>query len=97
MSPIGGASGVRKDEDGYPCPLIGGGRRRLSRTLSRKRMRKTLIRGADKEAEMRQQSHLTRPPRLEGKSKNAMMNPVRKPKAKGNRPSERSDRSLSEA
>ncbi|NTW30563.1 MAG: hypothetical protein HGB34_02515 [Candidatus Moranbacteria bacterium] len=59
-------------------------------------MRKTLIRGADKEAELRQQSHLTRPPRLEGKSKNAMMNPVRKPKAKDSRPSERSDRPASQ-
>lgn len=92
MSPIGGESEASKDEDGYPCPLIGGGRRRSPRTFSRKRMRKTLIRGADKEAEMRQQSHVTRPPRLEGKSKNAMMNPVRKPKAKDNQPSERSDR-----
>ena len=35
-------------------------------------------RGDKKEA--RQEMHLTRPPRLEGKAKNAMMNPVRKKK-----------------
>lgn len=44
-------------------------------------MKKTLIRGADKEKEAQEHFHLTRPPRLEGKSKNAMMNPVRKKKA----------------
>lgn len=36
----------------------------------------------DKKTQIRQQDHLTRPPRLEGKVKNAMMNPVRKPKKK---------------
>ncbi len=30
--------------------------------------------------EVRQETHLTRPPRLEGKVKNVMMNPVRKKK-----------------
>jgi len=34
----------------------------------------------DKGKIVRQTSHLTRPPRLEGKVKNAMMNPVRKSK-----------------
>lgn len=36
----------------------------------------------DKKKLLREQDHLTRPPRLEGKVKNAMMNPVRKPKKK---------------
>jgi len=36
----------------------------------------------DKKQFIRQHDHLTRPPRLEGKVKNAMMNPVRKPKKK---------------
>ncbi|MBU6323289.1 hypothetical protein KGQ55_01215 [Patescibacteria group bacterium] len=31
---------------------------------------------------LRQQDHLTRPPRLEGKVKEAMMQPVQKPKKK---------------
>lgn len=35
---------------------------------------------SDKKKFLREQDHLTRPPRLEGKVKNAMMNPVRKPK-----------------
>ncbi|MEI7750279.1 MAG: hypothetical protein WCJ25_04755 [Candidatus Moraniibacteriota bacterium] len=59
-------------------------------------MRKTLIRGADKEQEAQEHFHLTRPPRLEGKAKNAMMNPVRKPKATSGRLPERSDRPSSE-
>lgn len=33
----------------------------------------------DKKRELRATDHLTVPPRLEGKVKNAMMNPVRKP------------------
>jgi len=32
----------------------------------------------DKKRRLRESDHLTRPPRLEGKVKNAMMNPVRK-------------------
>ncbi len=32
----------------------------------------------DRKSLLRQQDRLTRPPRLEGKIKNAMMNPVRK-------------------
>ncbi|HCR52621.1 TPA: hypothetical protein DIV48_03205 [Candidatus Kaiserbacteria bacterium] len=32
---------------------------------------------------LREQDRLTRPPRLEGKVKNAMMNPVRKKKKQG--------------
>lgn len=59
-------------------------------------MKKTLVRGADKEKEAQQNFHLTRPPRLEGKVKNAMMNPVRKPKSADNRLPERSDRPSSE-
>lgn len=45
-------------------------------------MKKTQNKGlkGDKR-EVRQEMHLTRPPRLEGKVKNAMMNPVRKKKA----------------
>lgn len=35
---------------------------------------------------LRQQDHLTRPPRLEGKVKNAMMNPAKKPPKKGRKP-----------
>lgn len=34
----------------------------------------------DRKRLLREQNHLTRPPRLEGKIKNAMMNPVRKKK-----------------
>ncbi len=34
----------------------------------------------DKKKLLREQDWLTRPPRLEGKAKNAMLNPVRKPK-----------------
>ena len=34
----------------------------------------------DKKKLFREQDHLTRPPRLEGKVKEAMMRPVRKPK-----------------
>jgi hypothetical protein len=48
-------------------------------------MKKTLIRGLDKEREAKEHMHITRPPRLEGKSKNAMMNPVRKKKADAGR------------
>ncbi|MEI6649840.1 MAG: hypothetical protein WCL23_00205 [Candidatus Moraniibacteriota bacterium] len=55
-------------------------------------MRKTLITGLDKERESKENLYPTRPPRLEGKSKNAMMNPVRKPKAGSGRLPERSDR-----
>jgi hypothetical protein len=44
-------------------------------------MKKTLIRGLDKERETKEHMHIPRPPRLEGKSKNAMMNPARKKKA----------------
>ncbi|HWQ59787.1 MAG TPA: hypothetical protein VN420_01415 [Candidatus Fimivivens sp.] len=44
-------------------------------------MKKTLIRGANKEQEAQEHFHVTRPPRLEGKAKNAMMNPVKKKKA----------------
>ncbi|NTW14359.1 MAG: hypothetical protein HGA31_05005 [Candidatus Moranbacteria bacterium] len=44
-------------------------------------MKKTLIRGLDKERETKERMHTTRPPRLEGKSKNAMMNPVKKKKS----------------
>lgn len=59
-------------------------------------MKKTLVRGMDREKEAQERFHLTRPPRLEGKTKNAMMNPVRKKKvAKAERP-ERSDRLSSE-
>ena len=36
----------------------------------------------DKKKLLRELDHLTRPPRLEGKVKNAMMNPIRKPKKK---------------
>lgn len=32
----------------------------------------------DKKKFLREQDHLTRPPRLEGKVKNTMMNPIRK-------------------
>lgn len=35
---------------------------------------------ADKKKVLRQTDHLTTPPRLEGKAKNAGMDPVRKPK-----------------
>lgn len=34
----------------------------------------------DRKRLLREQDHLTRPPRLEGKIKNAMMNPIRKKK-----------------
>ena len=34
----------------------------------------------DKKKRLREVDHLTRPPRLEGKAKNAGMNPVHKPK-----------------
>jgi hypothetical protein len=34
----------------------------------------------DKKKLLRQSDHLTRPPRLEGKAKNAQMNPVKKKK-----------------
>ncbi|MCK9352188.1 MAG: hypothetical protein WCT49_03110 [Candidatus Paceibacterota bacterium] len=34
----------------------------------------------DKKRLLRESDHLTRPPRLEGKVKNAMMNPVKKKK-----------------
>ena len=34
----------------------------------------------DKKKLLREQDHLTRPPRLEAESKNAKMNPERKPK-----------------
>lgn len=34
----------------------------------------------DKKKILREKDHLTRPPRLEGKVKNAKMNPIRKPK-----------------
>ncbi len=34
----------------------------------------------DKKKRLREQDWLTRPPRLEGKVKNAMINPIRKPK-----------------
>jgi hypothetical protein len=36
----------------------------------------------DKKKILRQKGHLTRPPRLEGKVKNAKMNPVKKPNHK---------------
>jgi hypothetical protein len=36
----------------------------------------------DKKKRLREQDHLTRPPRLEGKAKNAAMNPKRKMKRK---------------
>ncbi len=36
---------------------------------------------ADKKKRIREEDHLTRPPRLEGKTKNAMMNPVKKEKS----------------
>jgi len=35
---------------------------------------------SDKKRRLREVDHLTRPPRLEGKAKNAGMNPVRKQK-----------------
>jgi hypothetical protein len=35
----------------------------------------------DKKKLLRQSDHLTRPPRLEGKAKNAGMNPLRKKKS----------------
>ena len=35
---------------------------------------------SDKKKRLREVDHLTRPPRLEGKAKNAGMNPVHKPK-----------------
>jgi len=37
----------------------------------------------DKKKLLRQEDHLTRPPRLEGKAKNVAMNPIRKKKAQG--------------
>jgi len=73
-------------------PLIGDEGRDGHVLASRKHMRKTLIRGADKEKEAQEHFHLTRPPRLEGKAKNAMVNPVRKPKTSSSRLPERSDR-----
>ncbi|NTW15666.1 MAG: hypothetical protein HGA38_04870 [Candidatus Moranbacteria bacterium] len=51
-------------------------------------MKKTLIRGVDKEREAQEHFHLTRPPRLEGKVKNAMMNPKRKKPVKTDRKGE---------
>ena len=36
----------------------------------------------DKKKILQESGHLTRPPRLEGKTKNAMMNPKRKQKSK---------------
>lgn len=36
----------------------------------------------DKKRMLREQDHLTRPPQLEGKAKNAQMNPTRKQKKK---------------
>jgi len=36
----------------------------------------------DKKRLLREHDHLTRPPRLEGKVKEAMMQPVKKPKRK---------------
>ncbi len=44
-------------------------------------MKKETFRKIDKEVEARQHFQLTRPPRLEGKVKNVMMNPIRKPKS----------------
>lgn len=44
-------------------------------------MKKETFRKIDKEVEARQHFQLTRPPRMEGKVKNAMMNPVKKPKS----------------
>lgn len=41
-------------------------------------MKKETFRKIDKEVEARQHFQLTRPPRMEGKVKNAMMNPVKK-------------------
>ncbi|MDE2079205.1 MAG: hypothetical protein KGI73_02355 [Patescibacteria group bacterium] len=38
------------------------------------------------EAEIEREEHLTRPPRLEGAVKNAMMNPVRKPASRKQHP-----------
>lgn len=58
-----------------------GAERRDSAFSSRSHMKKTLIRGLDKERETKEHMHTTRPPRLEGKSKNAMMNPVKKKKS----------------
>ena len=36
----------------------------------------------DKKKHLREMDHLTRPPRLEGRVKNSMMNPIRKKKQK---------------
>jgi hypothetical protein len=44
-------------------------------------MKKETLRKIDKEVEARQHFQLTRPPRMEGKVKNAMMNPVKKRKS----------------
>lgn len=58
--------------------------RKIARTFDQffnNSMKKTLIRGLDKERETKERMHTTRPPRLEGKSKNAMMNPVKKKKS----------------
>ena len=44
-------------------------------------MKKAVSRVIDKEREAQQHFQLTRPPRLEGKSKNAMMNPAKKRKS----------------
>jgi|GEM_PF-2099372 len=49
--------------------------------LSAKHMKKAVSRVIDKEREAQQHFQLTRPPRLEGKSKNAMMNPAKKRKS----------------
>ena len=38
------------------------------------------MRSEDKKKQLREMDHLTRPPRLEGAVKNAMMNPIRKKK-----------------
>ncbi len=43
-------------------------------------MKKILTAGMDRAKELKERLHLTRPPRLEGKAKNAMMNPKRKRK-----------------
>ena len=44
-------------------------------------MKKAIDRDMDKEREAQQHFQLTRPPRMEGKVKNAMMNQVKKPKS----------------
>lgn len=44
-------------------------------------MKRNIVRKMDKEKEAQQHFQLTRPPRMEGKVKNAMMNPVKKGKS----------------